>query len=58
MEKKSLIKFDETDFELLSSEKELSEINGGKSLLASALEMLGIEIENNGNCHGCNPGCK
>lgn len=30
MEKKSLIKFDETDFELLSSEKELSEINGGK----------------------------
>lgn len=58
MEKKSLIKFDETDFELLSSEKELSEINGGKNLLTSALEMLGIEIENNGNCHGCNSGCK
>lgn len=57
MEKKSLIRFDETDLELLSSEKELSEINGGKNVLTTIMESLGIDIDGNcgsGGCNNCN----
>ncbi len=52
MKNSSLVKFNETEIELISSEKELSEINGGKNLLTSILESIGVEID--GNCGGCN----
>lgn len=44
MSKKSIVKFDDLDIEVLSSEQELVELAGGKgkSLLQEALEFLGI----------------
>lgn len=57
MKNSSLVKFDETEIELISSEKELSEINGGKNLLTSILESIGIDVDGNcgsGGCNNCN----
>lgn len=57
MEKKSIVKFDDLDIEVLSSEHELVELTGGdgKSLLQEALELLGVDINaGNCNCNNCN----
>ena len=57
MSKKSIIKFDNLDIEVLSSEQELVELGGGKgkSLLQEALEFLGADFNaGNCNCNNCN----
>lgn len=53
MEKKSLIKFENVELELLTSESELSEVCGGKgSILSTVLDIL-TDITININCHDC-----
>ena len=57
MSKKSIVKFDDLDIEVLSSEQELVELAGGKgkSLLQEALEFLGADLNaGNCNCNNCN----
>lgn len=51
MKKKNLVKFNELEIEVLSSECELAAINGGKNAALSILEiLLGGGININGNC--------
>lgn len=52
------VKFDDTDLEILSSEKELAAINGGGSagkIIKELLDLIGIEFNN--NCSNCNDNC-
>lgn len=61
MKKESLVKFDDMDMEVLSSDKELSSVNGGLIPIAGTIAetlietILGIDINN--NCHNCNDNC-
>lgn len=54
MEKQNLVKFNGLELEVLTSENELSEVRGGKSIgsiIDSILE--GIDIEINFGCNEC-----
>ena len=57
MEKKSLVKFESVDLELLTSENGLSEVRGGKSSIVAVidaiLDFVTGDEETNGNCN-CN----
>lgn len=53
MEQKSLIKFENVELELVTSESELSEVRGGKGgVLGTIIDILG-DIVININCHDC-----
>lgn len=55
MKKEQPIKFDSLELEILSTEDELTEVNGGKNIFQSALELLGLELNgNNCGCNNCN----
>jgi len=51
MKKNSIVKFDEIEMDMLTSKKELQDINGG-NVITSILKSIGIDVNN--NCHGCN----
>lgn len=56
MEQKSLIKFENVELELVTSESELSEVRGGKGIGGILMDILmggDIELNNNCNCE-CN----
>jgi uncharacterized protein (UPF0212 family) len=50
------VKFDDMDFEVLSSESELASINGGGvgKVLKEVLDFVGIEVDGNCSCNNCN----
>lgn len=50
MEKQSLVKFENAEIELVTSENELSEVRGGKRILEDIISSLD---DVNGNCN-CN----
>lgn len=56
MEKKNLVKFDNIELEMITSDSELSEVRGGKINLGTLLDLLmggSSEVNNNCNCN-CN----
>lgn len=55
MEKKSLVKFENVELELFTSESELSEVRGGKGIADAILDILtgGGSIEINIGCNEC-----